>query len=168
MKKSLIISLLLLTNFAFAKINIGIVNIQKIISTVKEGKTADSTLKKSYNDMKKKLEKEQKEILGMQEKLKKQSLVMSEKSKQQKMQELQQKMIAFQQKMQAADKEIKKQQDELKKPIFKKLKSVIEEVSKTEKVDLTFEISTSPVVYVDSKKDLTDKVIKAYDKKYSK
>ena len=33
---------------------------------------------------------------------------------------------------------------------------------------ITFEISTSPVVYAEDKVDLTDKVVKAYDKKYSK
>lgn len=164
----LVLISLCLTGNVFAKVNVGIVDIQKIISTVKEGKSADEKLKKSYNDKKKKLETEQKDIVDMQKKLEKQSLVMSDDAKQKKMLELRKKMEEFQQKMMAADKEIKQEQEDLKKPIFQKLKAVIEEVSKTEGVDMTFEVSSSPVVYVDNKKDLTEKIIKEYDKKYSK
>lgn len=62
--------------------------------------------------------------------------------------------------------DIQKQEAELKKPILEKLKPVIDEVSASEKVALTFEISTSPVVYAESRVDITDAVIKAYDKKH--
>ncbi len=66
------------------------------------------------------------------------------------------------------EKEIRKQEAELKKPIFKKLTPIIEEISKAEKVAVTFEASQSSILYVQEKVDITDKVIKAYDKKHSK
>ena len=54
----------------------------------------------------------------------------------------------------------------MKKPILEKLKPVIDEVSKSEKVAMTFEITSSPLVYAQDKVDITEKVIKAYDKKH--
>lgn len=166
--KILLILSLFVVNVAMAKVMVGIVNIQKIISTVKEGQSADTKLKKIYDEMKKKLEAEQKEIMELQKNLEKQSLVMSEDAKRTKMTDLRGKMEAFQQKMVEADKDIKKQQDELKKPIFTKLKDIIEDVSKKAKVDMTFEVSSSPLVFADTKVELTDDIIKEYDKKYSK
>ena len=76
--------------------------------------------------------------------------------------------MALQQKTMGFQKEIQNQENELKKPILEKLKTVIDKISQQEKVSMTFEVSASPVVYAANKVDLTDKVIKAYDKKYSK
>ena len=73
------------------------------------------------------------------------------------------------QQMQAKfQKEIQKQEAEIKKPLLEKLKPIIDAVSKEEKVTMTFEITSSPVVYAETKVDLTEKVIKAYDKKHKK
>ncbi|MDA9793353.1 OmpH family outer membrane protein [Bacteriovoracaceae bacterium] len=167
-KMMLVVALMMVSNFAFSKVTVGIINIQKIIATVKEGKSADKKLKKSYNDKKKRLETEKKSIVDLQKKLEKQSLVMSAKAKNKKMMELQAKMKAFQEKMMAADKDIKKQQDQLKRPILEKLKTIIEGISKNEGVDITVELSSSPLVYAANKIDLTQKVITEYDKKHSK
>jgi len=43
---------------------------------------------------------------------------------------------------------------------------VIDEVSKSASVDMTYESSTAPIVYAKDEKDLTDDVVKAYDKKF--
>ena len=85
-----------------------------------------------------------------------------------KSQEIAQKMEAARRQAAQFEQEIRKQEAELKKPILEKLKTVIDKISQQEKVSMTFEVSASPVVYAANKVDLTDKVIKAYDKKYSK
>ena len=51
-------------------------------------------------------------------------------------------------------------------PVVKKIYVTVEKVAKSAKVDLAFEVSTSPVIYATHKKDLTDKVIKQHNKKY--
>jgi outer membrane protein len=65
-------------------------------------------------------------------------------------------------------KEISELEATMKKPILDKVKDVVEAVSEEAKVDFTVEVSTSPVVYAKTKKDLTDLVIAAYDKKHGK
>ena len=94
--------------------------------------------------------------------------VLSDTAKAKKVGEIQRKMAEAKQKMRQFQQEIQKQEAELKKPILEKLKPIIDSISKAEKVDLTFEMSSSPIVYAQTKVDLTAKVIKAYDKKHSK
>lgn len=152
----------------FSAVKVGLVNIQKIIVTIKEGKSVDKTLKKSFDKKQKKIKALEADIRSMQEKLQKQNKVLSETAKANKMAEIQKKVMSARQQMSQFQKDIQKQESDLKKPILEKLKPVIDKVSKDNKVEITFEISTSPVVYAENKVDLTEKVVKAYDKKYSK
>jgi len=168
MKTLLMITLALTSSLAVANVKVGLVNIQKIIVTVKEGKTVNQTLEKSYKAKKKLIEKEEKAIMKLQEQFKKQDAVLSNAAKAKKSQEIAQRIQKVRQTMDMYQKEIRKQEAELKKPILERLKPIIDQVSKTEKVTVTFEISASPIVYAENKVDITDKVIKAYDKKHSK
>lgn len=151
---------------AFAEVRVGLVNIQKIISTISEGKSVNKTLEKSFKSKQKVLKKEEEEIKKMIANFEKQNAVLSDAAKAKKRAEIQQRRQEASSKMMQFQKEIQKQEAELKKPILDKLKPVIDEVSKEEKVALTFEISASPPIYAAQKVDLTEKVIKAYDKKH--
>ncbi len=167
--KSLILILALSISFsAMAEVKVGIVNIQKIILSIKEGKSVNKTLEKSFKSKQDRIKKEEDSIRKLQEKFKKQDAVLTDMAKAKKGAEIKQKIDAVRAKMMQFQKEIQKQEAELKKPILEKLKPVIDSVSKSEKVSLTFEISQSPVVYAANKEHLTKKVIEAYDKKPSK
>lgn len=167
--KKLLLSLVMLFSFtAVANVKVGIVNIQKIIVSIKEGKAVNSTLEKSYNSKKKQIKKEEEEIIKLQEKFKKQDAVLSNAAKAKKGAEIAKKMEETRNKVRQFEAQIRKQEGELKKPLLERLKPIIDAVSKEAKVSMTFEISTSPIVYAANKVDLTEIVIKAYDKKYSK
>lgn len=153
---------------AMAEVKVGIVNIQKVITNIKEGKSVMKTLEKSFKSKQKELKSEEAKIKKMQASFKKQDMVLSDKAKAKKQQEVRGMIAALQQKTMKYQKDIQNQEAQLKKPILEKLKPIIDEVSKAEKVELTFEITSSPVVYAADKVDITDKVIKAYDKKYNK
>tara|TARA_Y100000768_G_scaffold388987_1_gene389751 strand:- start:10964 stop:11506 length:543 start_codon:yes stop_codon:yes gene_type:complete len=167
--KSLLLAMILSFSVStYANVKVGIVNIQKIIVTIKEGKSVDSTLKKSFASKQKKIQAMEADIKDMQEKLQKQSKVLSDSAKAKKMEEINKKVMEARAQMNKYQKEIQKQEADLKKPILEKLKPIIDDISKDEGVAMTFEISSNPVVYAQNKVDLTDKVIKAYDKKHSK
>jgi outer membrane protein len=153
---------------AGAEVRVGLVNIQKIISTIGEGKSVNTTLEKSFKAKQKVLKKEEEEIKKMIANFEKQNAVLSDAAKAKKRAEIQARRQGASNKMMQFQKEIQKQEAELKKPILDKLKPVIDEISKKEKVALTFEISASPPIYAAQKVDLTEKVIKAYDKKHAK
>jgi outer membrane protein len=163
--KMFLVLLLLVSSQAFATAKIGFVNVQKIISSIKEGKSVVATLEKSFNSKKAILKGDEDKIKKAQEDYKKQSMVLSEKARLQKEKEIQESMMALQKKTMDFQKEIQQQEGELKKPILEKLKVVVDEICKTEGIDIAFEVSAAPI-YAKERIDLTDKVIAGYDKKH--
>ena len=158
--------ILLFSYSASASVLIGLVDIQKVITSIKEGKSVQKTLEKSFNDKKTVLKKDEEKIKKAQEDYKKQSMILAEQARMTKEREMQEMMMGLQSKTMEYQKEIQKMEQEMKKPILEKLRPIIDEVSKSNQVAMTFELSAAPIVYAETKKDLTDEVIKAYDKKH--
>jgi outer membrane protein len=168
MKMMLLFVGVLVSANLFAADKIGFVDIQKIITSVKQGQGVMKTLEKNFNDRKSKLKKDEDNIKKAQEDYKKQSAVMNDAAKMKKEREIQQQVFDLQNKTMEAQKEINDMERELKKPIIDRVKDIIEDVSKKAQVAMTVEVSTSPIVYAESKTDLTEEVIKAYDEKFPK
>ena len=147
---------------------VGKVDIQNVLVSVKEGKKVRDQLKDEFEKKRKILDSEQEKIKKMQQDFSKQSLVMNDKAKVEKEKEIQQKIIELQQKSLGFQKEIQEMEGKMKAPILERIKTIVDKVSKSAGVDVTFEMSTAPVIYAKSEKDLTSTVIKEYDKKYSK
>ena len=93
-------------------------------------------------------------------------MVLAEAARMNKEREIQESMMKLQSKTMEFQKEIQKMEQDMKKPILEKLRPIIDEVSKANGVAMTFELSAAPIIYAESKKDLTDEVIKSYDKKH--
>jgi outer membrane protein len=164
-----IFSFLLVLFFSYtasASVLIGLVDVQKIITSIKEGKAVQKKLEKSFNDKKAVLKKEEDKIKKAQENYKKQSMVLADAARATKERELQEMVMTLQNKTMEYQKEIQSMEQDLKKPILERLRPIIDEVSKSNQVAMTFELSAAPIVYAETKKDLTDEVIKAYDKKH--
>jgi len=170
MLKELLLSTILLSFAvpAMADVTIGVINLQKVLNTIKEGKEVNDKLKKTFDEKKEVLTKEEEKIKKAQEEYMKQAALLSAEAKRKKESELQQNIIALQKKTMDYQKDISELEAKLKKPILDKVKAIVESASEESKVDFTVEISTSPVVYAKNKKDITDQVIAAYDKKYGK
>ena len=149
-----------------ASVLVGLVDIQKIITTIKEGKNVQTKLEKSFNEKKSILKKDEEKIKKAQEDYKKQSMVLAEAARMNKEREIQEQMMKLQSKTMEFQKEIQKMEQDMKKPILEKLRPIIDEVSKANGVAMTFELSAAPIIYAESKKDITEEVIKAYDKKH--
>ena len=164
----LLLGLMLLTFSvsSFAQVLVGLVDIQKVITSIKEGKNVQKNLEKSFNDKKGVLKKDEDKIKKAQEDYKKQSMVLAEAARANKEREMQEMMMKLQNKTMEFQRDIQKMEQDLKKPILDKLRPIIDEVSKENKVTMTFELSAAPIVYAENKKDITDDVIKAYDKKH--
>ena len=166
--KKLAIILLAFTFVAptYAKIVFGKVNIQQIITTVKQGKNVRAKLQGVFDSKQKVIKSEQEKIKKMQEDYQKQKTIMSADVQRKKEQEMQRAMMQLQQKTVGYQREIQEMEAKLKKPILERVKKVVETVSKQNKVDVVFEVSMTPIVYAKSEVDLTKKVIKLYNQKY--
>lgn len=170
MKRSVLflLTLAMFTSNAMADFVVGKVDIQKVLITVKQGQDVREKLKKNFDGKQEIIKKEEDGIRKLQEDYQKQALVMSEKGKVEKEKEIQEKIMALQQKTMGYQKEIQTMEQTLKKPILERLRVVINDVSKKEAVDVTFEASTAPVVYAKVEKDLTDTIIEEYNKRHPK
>ncbi len=166
MKSVLLFALLAFSLNSFASVVVGLVDIQKVITSIKEGKNVQKTLEKAFNEKKAVLKKDEDKIKKAQEDYKKQSMVLAETARLNKEREMQEMMMKLQSKTMEYQKEIQKMEQDLKKPILEKLRPIIDEVSKANGVAMTFELSAAPIVYAEAKKEITDDVIKAYDKKH--
>ncbi len=160
--------LMLCSLSAFAEVTVGVINLQKVLNSIKEGKEVNEKLKKTFDERKSTLLKEEEKIKKAQEEYMKQAALLSAEAKRKKEAELQQNIIAIQKKTNDYQKEISELEASMKKPILDKVKDIVESISADSKVDFTVELSTSPVVYAKNKKDITDDVISAYDKKHGK
>lgn len=165
--KKIIMALLCLVlatpSFAFVA---GKVDMQKILITVKEGKKVRAQLKTDFDKKQAAIIKEETALKTASEAFEKQSLVMNAKAKAKKQRELQEMYMKLQQKKMGTQREMQAKEQKVLRPLINKIATIIRDVSKKEKIDLTYEVSSGSVVYAGKEVDLTDKVVKAYDKKY--
>lgn len=166
MKKLVTLFFVITSLSAFANIKVGTVSIQKVINSIKEGKKVTKKLETTFKKKQKKLSAEEEKIKKMQADFKKQVVVLSEKAKRTKGTEISKKINSLKETTMKYQREMTAQEQKFKKPILEKLKAIIDGVSKKQNLDLTFESSASPIIYSKSAVDITNDVIKAYDKKY--
>lgn len=163
-----VVASLLITSSAFAKVVVGKVDVQKVLITVTQGQAVRDQLKKSFDEKQKILKDEEDKIRKMQEDYQKKASVLNDKEKGKKEREIQEKIAGIQQKTAAFQKEIQDMEQKLKTPILEKVKAIVDDVSKSADVDLVYEAATAPILYAKEEKDLTDDVIKAFNKKFPK
>ena len=151
---------------AQAKVVVGQVNMQKVITSISAGTKIRTKIKAKFDRMQKEVKGEEAKIKKLQENYQKQTAVLSAAAKAKKERDIQGKIMELQKKTMGYQQTIQKMEQKLMQPILKNLKIVIDVVSKSSNVDFTVEMSSAPVIYAKSPLDITDKVIKAYDKKY--
>ncbi len=163
------LSALVLFFFAFqsqAAVTVGLVDVQKVLTSIKEGQSVMKTLEKSFNEKKATLKKDEEKIKKSGEDLKKQTAVLSEQARLTKEREIQEQILKVQGKASEYQRDMQKMENDLKRPIIDRLRPIIQEVSKAAGVAMTFEQGSAPIIYAESEKNLTEDVVKAYDKKY--
>ncbi|MGZ3788886.1 MAG: OmpH family outer membrane protein [Bacteriovorax sp.] len=163
-----IVASLLITSSAFAKVLVGKVDVQKVLVTVNQGQAVRDQLKKSFDEKQKVLKDEEDKIRKLQDDYQKKASVLNDKEKGKKERDIQDKIVAIQQKTAGFQKEIQDMEQKLKTPILEKVKAIVDDVAKSADVDLVYEAATAPILYAKEEKDLTDDVIKMYNKKFPK
>lgn len=154
------------TVVADAALKIGVVNFQKALNSVDEGKEAKKNLESEFKKKQKQLDIQQKELEAMRQELQEQAMVLPQDKLKAKQEDFQNKFLEFRKKAAEFQQEMVQREAELSTKILGRLKTIVEDIGKKEDYTLILEESGDPVLYVESKDDLTDRVIKAYNKKY--
>jgi len=150
---------------AAGALKIGYVSVEKILSESPQVEAVNATMMERFGGRKNELQEMEKSIKEMQENYKRNELVMTED----KLNELKTNIIAkiqeFKQKEAVLSQEVNTMRNQQLAVLQQSVRSIIEEVAKTEKYDL---ILSEGVAYADSKLDITGKILdrmkKAFDK----
>lgn len=166
MKNLLIVTAtLLIASMASADFKVGYVDVQKAIEQTTMGKKAKEDMKKEAEKRNKELEKKKADIDKMREDIEKKRSVLAEEAFAKRAQELQEEMQKFNQQAAKAQTDLQKKEGELLEPIVKKVKSVIEKIAKDKGFNLVIQNPNAQIVlYASSETDLTDDVVKAFEK----
>ena len=149
---------------AMAEAKIGYVDMQKAIQSTSTGKSAKKKLEKDFNKKKKELEKMEADLKKMTQDLEKKAAVLSDDVKAKKQAELQREMMKYQKIVGQSQLEIQKKERELTTPIITKLRDIIQKVANKGGYTMVLEKSEQSVLWAKKDVDLTDDVIKAYEK----
>jgi len=147
-------------------LKIGYVDLHRALNNVEEGKKAKRKLKQDYQSKQKKLNEKQKEVKKLKEELQSGSMAMSEDAKLEKQKKLRQKMMELQKTYMGLQRDLSKKEAEATKDIFKKMRTIVEEIAEEKGYDLVLEKQKSSVLYGKDGMNLTEELIKRYEKKH--
>lgn len=151
------------TGSALADAKVGFIDVPKAIQATAAGKKAKVELEGQFNKKKKELEKKEADLKKMNEDLEKKKSVLSEEALRAKQGEFQAEMMKFRDEVSKSQAEIQKRQQELTAPILEKMQKTIAKVSKDQGYSLVLQ-NTQGVLYATPDADLTDAVVKAFEK----
>ena len=146
------------------EIKLGYVDLQKAIQETTVGKKAKKELESEFNAKKVELQKKETDLKKMNEDLEKKKVALSDDVRQKKSQELQQEMMKFQREVGESQMNIQKKERELTQPILEKLQAAMEKVAKAGGYTMIFEKSEQSVLWAKKDVDLTDAVVKEFEK----
>lgn len=141
-----------------------VVDMQKVILSVPEGKTARANLEKEIKKKEKELKKEKGELDKLNKAWKEQAPLLSESARLKKQQEFQQKFISLRNKEMSFQNEIKQKELRATQSIAVKVTKLVDKIAKAKGYEMVFESSSSGLIYLKNPVDITSDVVKAYGK----
>lgn len=153
---------------AFAKAKYGVVNMQKIILTVQEGKDARKGLEKEIKAKEKELTGKKAELDKMNKDWKTQAPLLSEEARLKKQKEFQEKFMTLRNEEMKFQNSIKQKEAQATQKIARKVAELATGMAKKKKLEAVFETNSAGLLYLQDPVDLTADIVKAYDKKTKK
>lgn len=166
MRTALALAILLLAAPAAAETKIGYVDFQRALNEVDEGKAAQGTLKKDFEEKQKQLDKDKTDLDRMQAEFEKQAAVLSEEARRDKAIEIQKRMAEAQGKLMAFQKELADRERGATRAIFDKMVAITREIADADGVTLVFEKNDAGIVVAPPSLDLTNELVRKYNARH--
>ena len=166
MKKTILILSLMFAAFSIqaAEIKIGYVDMQLAIQQTSDGKKAKKNLEAIAKGKEDKLKKMEAELKAKGEDFKKKSSIYDEATARKKQMELQKEFYDLQQLLGQSQQELRQKEEEALKPIVNKIRAQIDMIAKKDNYTMVLERSENLVLFAKKEIDLTEQVVKAYEK----
>jgi outer membrane protein len=165
MKQLLVLSLILGSFVAHAaEIKIGYVDMQMAIQQTSDGKKAKKNLEGIAKGKEDKLKKLEAELKVKGDDFKKKASIYDEATKRKKQMELQKEFYDLQQLLGQSQQELRQKEEEALKPIVSIIREQIDAIAKKDNYTIVLEKSENLVLFAKKEIDLTDAVVKAYER----
>lgn len=148
-----------------SNLKIGVVNINQALNKSEAGERSKNILLAAKGQLESELKSKEADLNAKREALKN-NMMLTPKARQAKEQELQDMEQSLRRDVQKAQHELQERERKLTESIYVELRTVIESIAREEKYDLVLEKNAANVILFATAKleDLTDKVIKRYNK----
>jgi outer membrane protein len=147
---------------------IGVVDLQKVVSMSNYGKAALAEVNKKGESLTEDFKKKEKELQEIKTKIEREALVMSPEKREEQERDFRIKVGD----LQSLEKKYKKELQELNLKLIGRIQNevleIVEDIGKKDNYTLILELREAGVMYTVDSIDLTDKIIKLYDEKFSK
>jgi outer membrane protein len=170
MKKSflfsaIIVVILLTYNVVLAEdfVRVGLIDLQRCLKESKEGQKVFQILKKKKEDLQRRLNTRQRELLELRKEFDKQAMMLSMDAQEGKKRTIERKTRELEYLYKDLNEEMVRSQGKEQQRIFKELEKIIEKIGPEENYTLIMEKRAGGVLYCSKSIDITDQVIKAYD-----
>ena len=145
---------------------IGVANLQRILETSNQGKSAQDEIKKQKDKMELELKQKGGEIEELRKQLERESMVMSKEKREEKEREIRIKLNDFKSLQKRYRTELQNLEKKLVNSLLKEVSTLVEEIGKKEGYLLI--INNSGVMYSPKSINITDKVIKELNARFAK
>lgn len=169
MKKIVIalVALLLLSAPVFASTKIAYVDLQKALNLSKSGAQAKSDIAAQAKEFETEFKIKQGEFLKLKGELEKQAALLSDSAKEEKVKEYQKSAGELQKFQKEVQRKLQQEDGKRTQLILKDLSEILQKIGKDGGYSMILERSEGGLVYIaENINDLTDELIKAYDKSY--
>lgn len=147
-----------------ADLKVGVVDLQRCLNESKLGKKYKAEFTADAEKVKAELEQEEHSLKTMREELEKQGMVLSETARAEKEKGYRERVEAFKQKVQQSQQSLQRRDQELTRRILKDLQGVIRDVGQGGGYGVVLEKGEGGVLFAPAEADLTDEVVRRYDK----
>ncbi|HEY7514460.1 MAG TPA: OmpH family outer membrane protein [Vicinamibacteria bacterium] len=165
LRTTLLLALALAPALAAAEQKIGVVDLQRALNEVDEGKAAKALLKKDFDEKQKQLDGRKAEFDKLQADFEKQAVVMSDAAKKEKATDLDKRARELQGLFVQLQKDLSDREREATKGIFDRMATIVREIAQADGLAVVLERGAG-VVYATSSLDLTDEVIRKYNARH--
>ncbi len=170
MKKLITVASVLLVLVGFSttplkaqEVKVGLVDFQKALNEVEEGKAAKARLKSEFDQKQKSLDALQTDLKNKKDELEKQKLVLSQDAMQQKENEYRGKFMELQKKLTDFRMELQQKEADYTGNILNSLRQIVQEIGNKDKYTLIFEKGQDVVLFAPTANDLTGQIISTYN-----
>ncbi len=145
-------------------IKVGYVDLQKALMESKAGKKAKADFKVEVDKLEKRLQGKKTELEKMKEDLERRAVVMREEERRKLADDFERKRLDLKLDFEDSQAELQKKDQELTGTIVAKLQAIIKEIGDKRGYTLILELGSSSVLYFKTSDDITEEVLKAFDK----